>query len=129
MITRLPENQYQELIQRVREGKEILRDHWGSKDPDIRKWVTLWFSLSDQLITQMRIRGIFEEKKEELSPNRIKDETPDEYIERLQLKFIREGKFTGVWVKPWLQAYQTKKGGKKKNVRSKSESYYMFESS
>lgn len=59
MTTKLSDQQYEELKERVAQGKEFLQDKWGSIDSEVRGWIRLWFDLSEQLFDQYRIRKLF----------------------------------------------------------------------
>lgn len=106
--------QYIDLQERVAKGKQVLENKWGSRDFETRQWIDLWFELSDLLFKEQCRRGVFKISK---SHDEIMQST-EETLERVRQQMITKG-----YAKP------QKKGGQKKDVRDKSESYHLFESS
>lgn len=137
MIQKLSDKEYEELKERVIEGKKHLDGRWSVQDELCpisktyeRYCVSLWYELSDTLMQQSAMRGVFGSKQQEVAPNRIAGETPDEYVERMQIKLIQQRRLTGKWTKPFLRAYLTKKGGAKEvNDIQRPNSHHLFESS
>jgi hypothetical protein len=130
-MLRISDAEYAALEKRVADGKVFLKDKWGAKDMETVGYIKLWHALSNQLLEQMQLRGVFTTSAEKPSPNRIPGETPDEYVDRIKEKMILEGKFRGKWTKPWLRAYQAKKKGGKEptHVQTRSESNSLFATS
>lgn len=55
----LSEIEYIALKERVVKGKEVLDGKWDSEDSEIKRWIGLWFELSDSLLTEEIARGTF----------------------------------------------------------------------
>ena len=51
--------EYKTLTDRVANGKKFLEGKWGSKDPQVRDWVTVWMSLADRLFEEQCKRGYY----------------------------------------------------------------------
>jgi len=109
----LSDKEYIALQKRVADGKRYLFDKWASKEFDDLEDINLWRSLSNQLLEQMKLRGLFDQQKE-LPKGRLLGETGDEYVERMQAKLIIERKLTGTWTKLFMKNYQKKKGEKER---------------
>jgi hypothetical protein len=113
--------QYKDLEERVVRGKAHLEGKWGNDNKlcDITRepeeyCVELWFSLSELLFEEQCRRGVFKpvRRHEEVM------QSAEERLERIRQQMIAKG-----LVKP------TKKGGQKRNVQTRSDSFHLFESS
>lgn len=111
MMTRqmLSDEEYQALCERVAKGKEILEGKWGATDWQTKQWINLWFTLSDQLLEEMKLRGIFGSKT-------IVD--AEGHLEQIREQMIAKG-----------LAKRPKERRAKKSVQSESDSHNLFESS
>lgn len=142
-ITKLTEEEYKELQQRVADGKVYLyekkrcpsvvsrRDRCSGCLTEPTSCIDTFFDLSDRLMKQMAIRDVFGFPKTRethlVSKAAFPGETADEYVERRRAELIEKGVFTSASSRRWLSAYKKKKGGAvPKNVQNRSESYSLF---
>lgn len=63
----LTEEEYVDLRGRVVQGKKFLAGKWSSTDPMIKKWISLWFDMSSQIMDYEIRHNLFGIKEEEHS--------------------------------------------------------------
>jgi hypothetical protein len=49
-MSEITEAEYMALKDKVAKGKSYLAGKWGSADPTIKKWISLWFDISGQVM-------------------------------------------------------------------------------
>lgn len=127
-MTKLPDDQYNELLQRIANGKQhIYAEGCCPTAYERKECIDTYMDLSSMALKQAALRGLFDSKKTEAQPWRIAGETPDDYVERKRAELIEKGVFTSASSKTWLRGYKRRKGGAvPKNVPSRSESYSLF---
>lgn len=83
----MSDEEYKALQARVARGKELLDGKWGAVDWETREWINIWFKLSDILLQEMRLRGVFKGGR----PHQEILEQADEHLEKIRQQMIAKG--------------------------------------
>lgn len=86
-MNKLTDKEYEELKQRVADGKRVLyTEKHDLSTRERNEWTNIFFSLQEEMIRQTILRGTFSKEKKEVQPWRVPGETPDEYVYRMRVK-------------------------------------------